>query len=68
MHIDDLIKRLEDIKEEHGNIIVCVSEKDSYWGTENVFLENIFNLSVEHLAQPKGPKSGESEKAVVFYY
>ena len=67
MHIDDLIKRLEDIKEEHGNIIVCVSEKDDYWGTLYEKLE-IFNLSVDHFAQPKGPKSGESEKAVVFHY
>lgn len=34
MHIDDLIKELNQIKYEHGNVLVTVPSDAFYWGLE----------------------------------
>lgn len=42
MNIEELIKELEKIKEEHGNILVRVQYRDDggdYWGTDDIRLE-----------------------------
>lgn len=67
MKISELIIKLEEIKSKEGDLNVCVSESHEYWGSVQSHLtENNMNVS-EH-AQPDGPKSGISEKAVVFGY
>ena len=66
MKITELIKKLEEIKSEHGDLNVCVSESHEYWGSIASYLTD-YNMCIEH-AQPNGPKSGKSEKAVVFSY
>lgn len=66
MKISELISKLEEIKKEHGDLPVCVSEPHEYWGSIQSHLTD-HNMSIEH-AQPDGPKSGKSEKAVIFEY
>jgi len=68
MKIDELILRLEGMKQEHGNITVCIAKSDDIWGCIYTEVENIFNFGFDGYAQPKGPKSGEVVKAVVFRY
>ena len=63
MLISELILDLEAIKVKHGDIPVCVSEQDEYWGRIEHEL-HIAGVQVAQ-AQPKGPKSGESVLAVV---
>ena len=66
MKISELISKLEEIKNKEGDLNVCVSESHEYWGnTESHSTEH--NVAVSH-AQPDGPKSGKSKKAVVFGY
>ena len=65
--ISDIIALLEKLKAEHGDINVCNATEWEYWGdVENYATEN--NVQVKQHAQPQGPKSGKSEKAVVFSY
>lgn len=67
MKISELIIKLEEIKNKEGDLNICVSESHEYWGTiESHFTE--YNLNISEHAQPDGPKSGKSEKAVVFEY
>ena len=67
MKISDLIEALKDIQEEYGDITVCVSEGHDYWGDIQRHLDEC-DVRVSDHAQPEGPKSGVSEKAVVFEY
>jgi hypothetical protein len=63
MKVSELIKKLTEIQESNGDIMVCTSVHDDYWGrfyTE--FTESDLRCGD---AQPKGPKSGESENAVI---
>lgn len=66
MIISKLIEELQKIKEENGDLRVCVSESHEYWGV--VYSDIIIGstLSICDHAQPDGPKSGKSEKSVVF--
>jgi hypothetical protein len=65
--ISDIIALLEKLKAEHGDINVCTSTEWEYWGqVENYATES--NIEINEHAQPQGPKSGKSEKAVVFRY
>jgi hypothetical protein len=67
MIISEVITHLEKLKAEHGDIKVCVCSDHEYWG--NLYNEvQEHNLGVTEHAQPEGPKSGKSEKAVVFNY
>lgn len=63
--ISDIIKRLEELKKEHGDINCVVSENHDYWGSFETYIDN-HNLSFSDHTQPQGPKSGVSEKAIVF--
>ena len=64
MNISDLIKELEKIKKKEGDIKVCVTSDHEYWGTL-YHLVNKHYIEVTDHAQPDGPKSGKSERAVV---
>ena len=67
MKISELIEKLEEIKNKEGDLNVCVSESHEHWGSvQSHITEN--NLNVLQHAQPDGPKSGKSERAVVFNY
>ena len=67
MKISELIAKLEEIKNKEGDLNVCVSEPHDYWGSVQSHLTE-YNMNVSEHAQPDGPKSGISEKAVVFGY
>jgi hypothetical protein len=67
MNISSLIKKLTQIKEENGDLNVCVGESHDYWGRLDKYLEN-GDIWVTDNAVPKGPKSGESERAVLLEY
>lgn len=64
--ISELITYLEEIKIKEGDIAVCSSESHDYWGSIEGYLSD-WNVKVTS-AQPDGPKSGKSVKAVVFSY
>lgn len=64
MYISELIKKLEEIKEREGDLKVCKSEKDEYWGSTTFEILD-YNVEVSNHAQPEGPKSGKCEKSVV---
>ncbi len=66
MKISDVIAHLESIKKEHGDITCCTSEEHEYWGSIESHLVYGYNLGIKEHAQPDGPKSGKSEKCVVF--
>jgi hypothetical protein len=65
MLISDLIKELELIKTEHGDIPCVHSEEHEYWGSVQAHLSRHYNVEVGS-AQPDGPKSGKSELCVKF--
>ena len=64
--ISELIEYLQLVKEKEGDIYVCHSDSDDYWGSVESWLTVGYNLSVSEHSQPDGPKSGKSVKAVVF--
>lgn len=64
MKITELITKLEEIKNNEGDLNVCISESHEYWGSVQTHLTE-YNVSISQHAQPDGPKSGKSERAVV---
>jgi len=64
MLISNLILKLQKLQEENGDIPCVHSEEHDYWGSVETHLSD-YNLSVGN-AQPDGPKSGVSEKCVIF--
>lgn len=64
--ISDLINFLQETLEKEGDINVCVSEDHEYWGSVQSWLTKGYNINVSEHAQPDGPKSGKSVKALVF--
>lgn len=66
MLISELIVLLSEIKAKEGDLNVCLSENHDYWGSLQHYLRED-NIGVYSYAQPKGPKSGETEKALVFW-
>jgi hypothetical protein len=65
MLISDLIKELELIKKEYGDIPCVHSEEHEYWGSVQTHLSRLYNIEVGS-GQPDGPKSGVSELCVKF--
>lgn len=63
MKVSEVIKKLEEIKAEEGDINVCMSEDHEYWGTTSFILKE-WDIKVSDHAQPNGPKQ-ESERAVI---
>lgn len=55
--ISELIDYLQKVKEK---------EEHEYWGSVETLLSTGYNLNVSEHAQPDGPKSGKSVKALVF--
>jgi hypothetical protein len=66
MKISELIAVLEVIKKNDGDLTVCVSVPHEYWGTLESHLTVGYNVNIKNQAQADGPKSGKSEKSVVF--
>lgn len=64
MHASELKERLEKIIEEHGDLPICTTEDHEYWGTLHNYLGED-GVRVSENAQPQGPKSGKSEKAIL---
>ena len=64
--ISQLIEYLQKIKEKEGDIFVCYSEEHEYWGSAESWITPGYNLTINTHAQPDGPKSGKSVKAMVF--
>ena len=56
----------KEVKEKEGDINVCYSEPHEYWGSVESWLTTGYNLSINEHAQPEGPKSGKSVRALVF--
>lgn len=65
MKISELIIHLNKLKDEHGDVIVVTSENDEYWGSIEHEVTD-YNISFSEHVQPEGPKSGKSEKGIVF--
>lgn len=65
MKISELISKLEEIKNLEGDLNVCFSESHEYWGSVHSHITE-YNMRVSDNVQPDGPKSGKSEKAVLF--
>jgi hypothetical protein len=63
MRVSGLIKKLSEIQEANGDIIVCTLKRDIFWGCMHNELNDNNIQCVE--AQPKGPKSTETELAVI---
>jgi hypothetical protein len=63
MKISELELLLKKIRDKEGDLNVCVSESHEYWGSVDSHLEE-YNVDVSDHAQPEGPKSGKSERAV----
>lgn len=66
MKISQLIPYLEEIRNEQGDLNVCVSVYHEYWGSLESHLTER-NISISEHAQPNGPRS-VWEKAVIFEY
>lgn len=64
MCIDEVIEKLKELKEEHGNIPVRVATSDPYWGVVYNKVDE-YTLSV-HDKTELNPKIIENQKAVVF--
>lgn len=67
MKISEVILKLEEFQSQHGDINCVTSESDEYWGSIQNNIDE-YNLTINNHAQPKGPKSGESEVCVQFGY
>ena len=64
MRISNLINVLTAIQEAEGDLLVCTSSGDEYWGTLYNYL-NEYDLTITEHAKPDGPKSNKSIKALV---
>lgn len=63
--ISEMIEYLEDIMIEEGNINICYSESHEYWGSVESWITVGYNMSISDRAQPDGPKSGKSVRALI---
>lgn len=63
MTLTEFIKHLQTLENEYGDLKVVTTERHEYWGITEDELD-VSDICVES-AQPKGPKSGESEQCVV---
>ena len=66
MKISEVIKKLEEFKEKHGDLTCCTAESHDYWGSIENRMVVDYSLHIKENAQPKGPKSSEMEKCVIF--
>lgn len=65
MKISELIIHLQELKDKHGDVVCVTSEPHEYWGSiESEITKN--NISYSEHTQPAGPKSGKSEKGLIF--
>ena len=66
MKIDEVIQKLEEFRQENGNLEVRVAGGHEYWGTMYNEVDE-FTLRVEEHTQ-LNPKKQEDTKAVVFCF
>lgn len=64
MLASELIAYLQEVIKAEGDIRVCISQTHEYWGSTEDLL-NRSSCQVSPWAQPDGPKSGKSEKAII---
>lgn len=64
MKISQLIKELQALKKVHGDLPVCKSGADDYWGTVYAHMGK-HDLTISEKAKPDGPRRGEEIKALV---
>lgn len=67
MKLSLLIKKLQAIKKKEGDLNVCVSDSAEYWGHVHRYVRED-DVKVSEHVQPDGPKSGKSERAILFEY
>ena len=66
MKIDEVIKKLEEYKSQHGNIEVRVAGSVEYWGT--IYYEvDEYTLTIRENTN-LNPKKLDNTKAVVFFF
>ena len=63
MKTSELIQYLNELKDKHGDLNVCISIPHEYWGSTESYVTKE-NTRLQN-AQPLGPKSGKSENAIV---
>lgn len=63
MKISELINLLQEDLKTYGDLTVCIAEEHEYWGE---LTPTVYSTRIDNHAQPHGPKSGLSEKALVF--
>lgn len=64
LKISGLIEALTSIMEAEGDLPVCKSEANDYWGSIEGYLTEL-DLNVSDHAKPDGPKRGKPIKALV---
>lgn len=64
MNISEVIKKLEDLKEKHGDISVRIASSHDYWGTLYVDVDE-HTLRVDKMVSTN-PKKMSNETSVVF--
>lgn len=64
MKISNLIEHLEKVKEIEGDIPCVINVSHDYWGNIQYPIDEYLMLVAD--AQPEGPKSGKSERCVIF--
>ena len=57
MKISKLISLLQKIQDKEGDIPVCHSEYNEYWGSIETRIDEISDLAVRDEAHPDGPKN-----------
>ena len=67
MKISQFIKKLQEVQDMEGDLNVVLSEGHEYWGSVQRYAREDDVKATDH-AQPDGPKSGKSERAVVLEY
>ncbi len=67
MKITQLIEKLEQLKNEHGDLPVYVVEEHEYWGDLYNKLDD-YGVRVQDAVPINGPKRSEVEKALIINY
>lgn len=64
MNITELISHLEHIRGHEGDLKCVVNVPNDYWGSTQEEITQ-YTILVTNV-QPEGPKSGQSERCVIF--
>lgn len=67
MKLSQFIKKLQEVQDMEGDLNIVLSESHEYWGSIQRYARED-DVKVTDHALPGGPKSGKSERAIVFEY